>query len=111
MRYHARSFWLGGAVVLLAGCAGVTPIADLLQRSSEYNGKTVRVKGEVKEAAGALGRGAYQIRDKTGTLTVVAEGASPPPTGTVTGVKGVFQSLFTLGSKTLAVLREQSRFR
>jgi hypothetical protein len=111
MLRKARSCCVAGAVVLLAGCAGITPIGDLLQNSSKYNGKTVRVKGEVKEAAGLLGRGVYQVKDNTGTLTVVSETATPPPTGSTTGVKGVFESLFTLGSKTLAVLREQSRFR
>ncbi len=98
------------ALVLLAGCAGVTPISELLANSTKYNGKTVRIKGEVRNAAGLLGRGAYQVNDKTGTLTVLSETASPPPAGVTTGVKGVFQSLFTLGSKSLAVLQEQSRF-
>jgi len=107
---QARAFGAAVAVIMLAGCAGVTPIRDLLQNSSKYNGKTVRIKGEVKEAAGLLGRGAYQVSDKTGTLTVITESASPPPTGATTGVRGVFESLFTFGSKTLAVLRERSRF-
>ena len=111
MLCKARSFCVAGAVVLLAGCAGITPIGDLLQNSSKYNGKTVRIKGEVKEAAGLLGRGAYQVKDNTGTLTVITETAVPPPTGSTTGVKGVFEALFTFGSKSLAVLREQGRFR
>lgn len=98
------------ALILLAGCAGVTPISELLQNSSKYNGKTVRVKGEVKESAGLLGRGAYQIKDDTGQLTVLSETSSPPPSGSKVGVKGVFEALFTLGSRSLAVLREQSRF-
>jgi hypothetical protein len=97
------------ALVLLAGCAGVTPINELLSNSSKYNGKTVKVKGEVKESAGVLGRGAYQIKDDTGQLTVVSEAAAPPPTGSKITVKGIFESLFTLGSKSLAVLREQER--
>ena len=98
------------ALLLLAGCAGVTPINELLQNSTKYNGKTVRVKGEVGESAGLLGRGGYQLKDNTGTITVITETAAPPPKGTKTGVKGVFQALFTLGSRSLAVLQEQSRF-
>jgi hypothetical protein len=101
---------LACALVLLAGCAGVTPISELLQNSSKYNGKTVRVKGEVKESAGLLGRGAYQIKDDTGQLTVVSETSAPPPTGSEIGVKGIFEALLTIGSKSLAVLREQERF-
>jgi hypothetical protein len=107
---RAPSAALVCALVLLAGCAGVTPISELLQNSSKYNGKTVRIKGEVGEAAGLLGRGAYQVKDGTGQLTVVSEVGAPPPKGAKVGVKGVFESLLTIGSKSLAVLREQSRF-
>lgn len=96
--------------LLLAGCASVTPIGELLQNSSKYNGKEVRIKGEVKESAGLLGKGAYQVKDNTGTLTVLSETSAPPPTGSTIGVKGVFQALLTLGSKSLAVLKEKSRF-
>jgi len=92
----------------VAGCASVTPIGDLLNNASHYNGKTVRVEGEVREAAGGLGVGAYQVRDKTGTIPVVAS-ASPPRTGSLIGVKGKFQSVFTIGTVSLAVLKEESR--
>ena len=109
---HARSaslVTLGGALLLLAGCAGVTPIGDLLNNPAKYDGKTVRVEGEVKESAGGLGLGAYQVRDDTGTLTVVSETGGPPRSGSKVGVKGRFQALITLGSRSLAVLREESR--
>ncbi|HTK40511.1 MAG TPA: hypothetical protein VL287_02885 [Gemmatimonadales bacterium] len=99
---------LAGALVLLAGCASVTPIGELLDNSSKYNGKTVQIQGTVKGSAGVLGRGGYQVADKTGTLTVISEVSEPPRTGAEVSVKGVFESLFTLGSKSLAVLREQS---
>src|SRR6266545_4813392 len=89
--------------------AAVTPIGELLDNASKYNNKTVRIEGEVKGSAGALGKGAYQVNDRTGTLTVISEVGDPPRTGARVGVKGLFQALFTLGSKSLAVLREQSR--
>jgi hypothetical protein len=98
-----------GTLALLVGCASVTPIGELLDNASRYNGKTVRIEGEVRESAGGLGVGAYQVRDATGTLPVLSEQASPPRTGSKIGVKGRFEALFTLGSKTLAVLREESR--
>jgi hypothetical protein len=98
------------ALVLLAGCASTTPIGDLLNDSSRYNGKTVRIKGEVTRSLGAVVAGAYQVKDGTGTLTVVSDKGSPPPEDSRIGVKGVFQALVTLGSRSLAVLREDSRF-
>ena len=97
-------------LVLLAGCASTTPIGDLLNDASRYNGKTVRIKGEVTRSAGAIVAGAYQVKDATGTLTVVSDKASPPPERSRVGVKGVFQSLVTLGSRSLAILKEESRF-
>lgn len=100
---------LAALPLVLAGCAGVTPIGDLLNDSSRYNGKTVRIKGKVVQAAGLLGRGAYQVKDNTGKLTVLSEHGSAPPSGSAIGVKGRFESLFTLGRNSLAVLREESR--
>lgn len=101
---------LAAALILLAGCASVTPIGELLQNSSKYNGKDVRIKGEVKESAGLLDKGAYQVSDGSGTLTVISETSAPPPSGSTVGVQGVFQALLTIGSKSLAVLKEKSRF-
>ena len=43
------------ATVALSACAGVTPINDLMANPGRYDGKTVRVEGTVKGAAGALG--------------------------------------------------------
>jgi hypothetical protein len=95
---------------LLAGCAGVTPIRDLLNDPSRYDGKTVRIEGDVKGAVGGLGLGgAYEVKDKTGTLTVVSDHSDPPRSGARIGVKGTFQALLSLGIKSLAVLKEQSR--
>jgi hypothetical protein len=96
-------------IVILAGCAGVTPIRDLLNDPSHYDGKTVRIEGNVKGSVGGLGVGAYEVRDNTGTLTVVTDRNDPPRTGAKVGVKGKFQALLSLGIKSLAVLREESR--
>jgi hypothetical protein len=102
-------FASAAALLLLAGCASVTPIGQLLDDPSRYDGKTVRIEGEVKNSAGGLGIGAYQVSDETGTLTVVSEKADPPRTGANVGIKGKFDALITLGSRSLAVLREESR--
>lgn len=98
------------ALFVLAGCASITPIGELLDNSSRYDGKTVRIAGDVKGSAGVLVLSAYEVTDGTGTLTVISEGGSPPRTGARIGVKGTFQALFTLGVNSLAVLKEQSRF-
>jgi hypothetical protein len=114
LRFHrdrrvAAFVAVAGVLLVLAGCVGVTPIGELLDNPARYDGKTVRVEGEVKESAGGLGLGAYQVRDNTGTLTVVSEKGGPPRTGSRVGVKGRFEALITLGTKSLAVLREETR--
>ena len=100
---------LAGTLLILTGCASVTPIGELLDNPAKYDGKKVSVQGEVKESAGGLGLGAYQVKDDTGTLTVVSETGGPPRSGSKINVKGTFQALITLGSRSLAVLREESR--
>jgi hypothetical protein len=100
---------LAAALLLLAGCASVTPIGELLDNSTKYNGKTVRVQGEVREGAGGLGIGAYQLKDNTGQITVVSDRGSAPRKGAKVAVKGKFESLFSLGTAGVAVIREESR--
>ena len=97
--------------LFLAGCASTTPIGELLDDPGHYDGRTVQVEGEVEGAVGALGAGAYQVRDDTGTLTVVSEAASPPRSGSRVRVSGIFEALFTFGPESIAVLREESRSR
>jgi hypothetical protein len=99
-----------GILLVLTGCASVTPIGQLLNDPARYNGKTVKVEGQVKGALGGLGVGAFEIKDDTGTIPVVSQRGDPPPTGSKIGVKGKFQALVTLGIKSLAVIREESRF-
>jgi len=110
LRHSTRPILLTGALFVLAGCASVTPINQLLSDPSRYDGKTVRVQGTVKGAVGGLGVGAYEIKDNTGSLTVVSDKGDPPRSGANLGVKGKFQALLSLGFKSLAVLREESRF-
>ncbi len=97
-------------VAFLAACPGATPIKELLDDPSRFDGKTVRIAGEVKESIGALGVGVYQINDGTGTITVVSKaGNGSPRVGAQVGVEGEFRSAFTLGSLSVAVLKEQKR--
>jgi hypothetical protein len=108
-RRHGRLIAFTAAALLVGGCASVTPIGQLLDNPSHYDGKTVRIQGEVRESAGGFGVGAYQVKDETGALTVVSEHGGAPRKGAKVGVKGVFQALLTFGATTVAGLREESR--
>ena len=99
-----------GLVLVLRACGGTVPIQTLLDDPPRYDGKTVRIAGEVKGSMGALGYGAYRVSDGTGTLPVVSEGGGAPRDGTRIGVEGTFRSAFTLGTETAAVLVEKRRY-
>ena len=116
MGYHTlrsrRADWLLGmtAVLVLRGCAGVTPIKTLLDDPSRFEGKTVKVAGEVERSIGVLGYGAYQLRDSTGSIPVVSKGNGAPRTGARIGVEGTFRSAFTLGDRSAAAIEEKKRY-
>ncbi len=95
-------------VIVLASCPGTTPIKELLDDPGRYDGREVRIAGEVTRSVGLLGYGGYQVDDGTGTLTVVVEGGGATPrVGAQVGVEGTFRNAFTLGPVTAAVLMEK----
>ena len=105
-----KKLWSVAGVLVLLACPQTKTIKELLDDPGQYDGKTVRIAGEVKGSIGALGVGAYQVDDGTGTLTVVTDrGGTPPRTGARVVVEGEFESAFTLGDRTLAVLQEKKR--
>ena len=114
MKIHARSMLvlvLLGIAALMLGCkADTTPIKTLLDDPSRFDRQTVRIAGEVKEAAGAMGYGAYRVDDGTGSILVVAKASGAPRTGAQVGVEGKFRSAFTLGSESAAVVMEDKRY-
>ena len=91
----------------LSACTSVTPIKTLLADPSHYDHQTVSIAGTVKTAVGALGYGAYQVDDGTGSLIVLTKAGGAPKDGAQVGVTGEFRSGFTLGTETGAVLIEK----
>ena len=70
------------ALFLLTACPGAKPIKELLDDPGRYDGKVVRIAGEVSKSIGALGYGGYQLNDGTGTKWPPGSdtiAASPPP--------------------------------
>lgn len=107
-RRWARVALASTAVLFLTACPGATDIRKILDDPSHYEGKTVRIAGDVTESVGALGYGVYQVKDGTGALTVVNQTGTGgvPRSGAQVAVEGTFRSAFTVGNKTVAVLLE-----
>ena len=95
-RQSPARLFVAVAAVFLLGCKGTTSIKTLLDDPARFNGTTVRIAGEVQGSVGALGYGAYQISDGTGTLTVVSQGGGAPREGARVGVEGTLRSAFTI---------------
>jgi len=101
---------LATAAFLFLSCQGATSIKTLLDDPSRFDGKTVRIVGEVQGSVGALGFGAYEVNDGTGTLPVVSQAGGAPRQGAKVGVEGTFRAAYTLGTQSAAVLVEQRRY-
>jgi hypothetical protein len=98
------------ALLSLTSCSShVTSIKTLMTDPSSYDGKTVQVEGAVTSNVGALGFGAYQVDDGTGTITVVTTTGGAPREGAKVAIEGKFRSGFTLGDKSAAVIMEENR--
>jgi hypothetical protein len=94
----------------IAPARPVTSIKTLLDDPSRYDGKTVRIAGEVHSAVALLGYGTYKVNDGTGTLSIVTETGGAPREGAKVGVEGKFRSAYQLGNQSASVLVEESRY-
>jgi hypothetical protein len=110
MRTLAKRLWFVCAALAFMACnEKTTSIKALLEDPGKYDGKTVRVAGEVQNSIGALGYGAYELKDGTGQLPVVTEGGGAPSRGAKVGVEGTFRAAYTLGFESRAVIVEKRR--
>jgi hypothetical protein len=110
MQRLGKRLLFAGVVLALAACnTKTTSIKTLLADPGKYDGQTVRIAGEVEQSIGALGFGAYEVKDGTGSIPVVTEGGGAPSRGARVGVEGTFRAAYTLGTSSRAVIVEQKR--
>ena len=110
MRRLAQSLAVLAVVLAFVSCnTKTTSIKNLLADPGKYDGKTVQIRGQVEQSVGALGFGAYEVKDATGTIPVVTQGGGAPSRGTEVGVQGTFRAAYTLGTSSRAVIVEQKR--
>jgi hypothetical protein len=110
MRSLGKRLWFVGVVLAFVACnTKTTSIKTLLSDPGKYDGKTVRITGDVEQSIGALGFGAYEVKDGTGSIPVVTQGGGAPARGTRVGVEGTFRAAYTLGTSSRAVVVEKKR--
>jgi hypothetical protein len=78
-----------------AACASRS-INQVLADPSRYTNKQVTVSGSVVDSYAVVGRGAYQLEDKTGRLWIVSD-KGVPRKGARVSVKGTVREGFSLG--------------
>ncbi|MFQ5679202.1 MAG: hypothetical protein ACE5HP_07055 [Gemmatimonadota bacterium] len=109
-RGHRGAALIAAAAALaLTGCRSTLPIGRLLDDPYHFDGRAVRVEGEVVGSVGALGYGTYKVDDGTGSLVVVSEGRGAPREGAWVRVDGRFEALLTIGRTSVAGLVEKRR--
>jgi len=110
--FTLRILLLSSVLLLIPGCKGATPIKSLLDDPAQYDGATVKIAGTVTGSVGAIGEGAYQVDDGSGTITVLTRDEGVPRQGAKVGVKGVFRSSYTFKTEVDAssVILEKGRY-
>lgn len=91
--------------LLLAGCdylpVGFTPIGDIVQNPGSFEGKTIKVRGEVIEVVKLpmFEYKSYVLHDDSGEILVMTAGSLPP----------LHKKLAIKAQvKTMAIINEQS---
>ncbi len=93
-------------IVALAGCGmtsiGADRIGKLLEDPAAYDGRTVKIAGEVTDVVKLpfVDTRLYTLRDETGDLLVVTYGVLPR-VGEKVVVRGTFSTLATFGVQSL----------
>jgi hypothetical protein len=83
--------------VTLTGCA--TKIQSVMADPSRYRDREVKVHGYVTDSFSLLGRGAYKIEDRSGSIWVISQTGVPRKGAEVT-VKGTVKEALNLGALT-----------
>jgi hypothetical protein len=101
------------AALVLAGCDylpfGYTPIKDIVAAPANFESKEVKIEGRVTEAIKLpiLGQ-AFILRDESGEITVITNGALPSADAEV-ALTGIVKSTAIVGGQSLGLRVEETK--
>jgi hypothetical protein len=105
--FAALALTMTGCNQLARWGIGTTSINKVVSNPTQY--KSVMVRGKVVNQVGILGKGAYEIRDDSGSIWILTQSGMPTMDSTVT-VRGSAGEGVSFGGKNLAVtITEQER--
>ena len=92
------------------GCEGIfsTPIEKILNNPRGYDGKLVKVNGNVVRSSNLLIIKSFLLRDNTAEINIITNKILPRSGESVT-VKGRVKEAFTIGTHRLIVIIEESK--
>jgi hypothetical protein len=94
---------------LLAGC-GTLKVRQVLNNPARYQGRTVRLDGEVTRSTGLVIAGVYEIDDGTGKINILSNRPIPPK-GARVSVKGRMQSGINILGRSIGTVVQEQRVR
>ena len=98
-------------LILVAGCE-TTKIGDINRDPGRYAGREVTISGRVINSFGALGEGAFELDDGSGSIWVLSAGFGVPNNGAHVSVTGRVEQGVSFGGKGYGTaLRETQRRR
>lgn len=100
--------WILAAVaaLLLTGC-GAAKVRNVLNDPAHYQGREVKLSGEVTRSTGAIVAGVYEIDDGTGRINVISNRPVPRKGAHVT-VRGRVQSGVSLLGRNFGMHIQES---
>jgi len=100
------------ASLTLGGCDylpfGYNPIKEITAAPAQFEGKEVRIKGQVRDPVQFLGLRAFVLTDETGEITVTTSG-SLPAAGAEAVVKGIVKSAVIVSGKSIGLRVEETQ--
>ncbi|MGH9898186.1 MAG: hypothetical protein ACRD63_03635 [Pyrinomonadaceae bacterium] len=99
------------SLLLLTACPSQETISRINADPARYRDKEVAIVGQVTDSYGALGTGAFQIDDGTGSLWVITRGGGLPTRGARVGVRGRIYQGFNFGGRNFGLVLKEEELR
>jgi len=99
------------SIMVSCGCIGGDKIGDITSNPSQYEGKTVKIKGTVIDTFSVplVSQGAYQVSDGTGSIWVVTTRGVPAEGEKIT-IEGTVRPAFKIADQSFGlVIMESTR--
>jgi len=105
-----KTFAVVAVLSFIFACTHVR-ISDLQRDPGKYSNKEITVAGQVTEAFGVMGNGAYQLNDGSGTIWIISEGYGVPTNGAKVAITGRLFQGASFGGRAFGLALKQSRRR